>query len=605
MYRKLILPGILLLLGYGFWLSPDFKTISAGIAIFLFGMLALEQGFRSFTGGVLERILRTITDRLWKRFGFGVLVTVLVQSSSLVSVLTISFLSAGLLDLAAGIGIIFGANLGTTTGVWLVAAYGVKVNISAYAMPMLVFGVLLVLQKPPHVKGLGYILSGVGFLFLGIHYMKEGFEAFENTISLTEYALPGMKGLVIYVLLGVAATVIMQSSAATMVLIITALSAQQVTYENALATAVGANIGTTITAIIGSISANIEGKRLAAAHFLFNTVTAVLALVLIHQFVWLVDRFSAAVGIQSDDYPLKLAAFHSLFNLAGILLMLPFIQPLAGLLQRWLVGKTITMDKPRYLNDAALIYPDTVVEAVHRETVHLYRNAIKIILNSLALTRKELKNEDKLKETVAARPVATDYDIDADYERFIKGIYSAIIAFIVQANVSWELELAKRLYQLRQANRHIVEALKGTKHMQKNMCRISQSRHPIAIREYNKIRYQLAALIGKIESIRKSSSVEELPLLTLDNLKASIEEQDQQMNQSIDTLIRERQISPEIGTSLINDSAYMYYIKQHLLNMAEIVFVINQPAVTDAEKQLALDKSELLEVINPNIKKRT
>lgn len=156
MLRKIGLPIVFLLLAYGFWVSPDFKVIAAGIAIFLFGMLSLERGINIFAGGMLEKMLRIITDRLWKRLGFGIVATMLMQSSSLLSVLIISFLSAGLLDLAAGMGIIFGANLGTTTGAWLVAGYGVKVNISAYAMPMLVFGVFLALQKPRPLRGAMY-----------------------------------------------------------------------------------------------------------------------------------------------------------------------------------------------------------------------------------------------------------------------------------------------------------------------------------------------------------------------------------------------------------------------------------------------------------------
>ncbi|MGB5338410.1 MAG: Na/Pi symporter, partial [Gammaproteobacteria bacterium] len=121
MLRKVLLPTILLILAYGFWISPNFKTIAAGVAIFLFGMLSLEEGFRAFTGGTLERILRRTTSNTWKSLGFGVISTTIMQSSSLVSVITISFLSAGLITLTAGIGIIFGANLGTTTGAWLIA----------------------------------------------------------------------------------------------------------------------------------------------------------------------------------------------------------------------------------------------------------------------------------------------------------------------------------------------------------------------------------------------------------------------------------------------------------------------------------------------------
>lgn len=279
MVRNLLLAVVVLVLGYLLWLSPDFKGIAAGIAIFLFGMLSLEQGFRSFTGGVLERILQKTTDKTWKSLSFGFVSTTLMQSSSLVSVITISFLSAGLLDLAAGIGIIFGANLGTSTGAWLIAGLGLKVKISAYAMPMLVFGVLFVFQDNKKIKGIGYILAGLGFLFLGIHYMKESFEAFKSTINLVDYSMGGVKGLLLYTLMGIVATVVMQSSHATMVLIITALSVQQITYDNALALAIGSNIGTTITAIIGSLSANVQGKRLAAAHLIFNIATGVVALI--------------------------------------------------------------------------------------------------------------------------------------------------------------------------------------------------------------------------------------------------------------------------------------------------------------------------------------
>ena len=139
-----------------FWISPDFKEISAGVAIFLFGMLSLEEGFKAFSGGALKKILQKSTDKTYKSIGFGIISTTVMQSSSLVSVLTISFLGAGLIGLAEGIGIIFGANIGTTTGAWLVAGFGLKVKISAYAMPMLVFGVIFIFQKSKSLKGIGY-----------------------------------------------------------------------------------------------------------------------------------------------------------------------------------------------------------------------------------------------------------------------------------------------------------------------------------------------------------------------------------------------------------------------------------------------------------------
>ena len=317
MLRKALLPIIFLILAWGFWISPQFKEIAAGVAIFLFGMMSLEEGFKAFTGGALERFLQASTNKLWKSLGFGIISTTVMQSSSLVSVITISFLSAELIGLAAGIGIIFGSNIGTTTGAWLVAGIGLKIDIAAYAMPLLVFGVVLMFQNKRALKGFGYILAGIGFLFLGIHYMKTGFETFQDSLDLSQFAMTGFLGLIAYTAVGIVATVVMQSSHATLILGITALAAGQITYENSLAIAIGSNVGTTVTAVLGAMNANVPGKRLAAAHLIFNLTTGAIAIVFISQLAAVVDFVSEAVGIAGDNFTLKFAVFHTLFNIIG------------------------------------------------------------------------------------------------------------------------------------------------------------------------------------------------------------------------------------------------------------------------------------------------
>ena len=350
-----------------FWVSPNAQEIAAGIAIFLFGMLMLEDGFKLLGGGMLERLLERATRSVPRSMLFGIVSTTVLQSSSLVSVITISFLSAGLISLTGGVGIIFGANIGTTTGAWLVAGLGLKVDIAAYAMPMIALSIILVFQKSKVWRGVGYALAGLGFLFLGIHHMKEGFEAYKDQIDLLRFALPGVLGLVVYTLLGTVSTVVMQSSHATMVLILTALAAGQITYENALALAIGGNIGTTITAIIGSLSANFQGKRLAVAHLVFNVTTAAVALVFIAQLRDAVDWVSAMVGINADDHALKLAVFHTIFNVLGVALMLPFMRRLVSLLERRIVEPEPDVSRPRYLNAAVDAFPETMESALRRK----------------------------------------------------------------------------------------------------------------------------------------------------------------------------------------------------------------------------------------------
>ncbi|MEF3076673.1 Na/Pi symporter [Methylobacter sp. Wu1] len=594
---KTLLFVVVPLLSYGFWLSDEFKGIAAGIAIFIFGMLSLEQGFKAFTGGMLERILQKTTDTIWKSLSFGIVSTSFMQSSTLVSIITISFLSAGLLDLAAGIGIIFGANLGSTTGAWLIAGLGLKVKISTYAMPMLVFGVLCSFQNDKQLKGIGYILTGLGFLFLGIHFMKESFENFENTIKLADYAMPGLKGLLIYTLIGIIATMIMQSSHATLVLIITALSVHQITYNNALALAIGSNIGTTFTAIIGSLSANVQGKRLAGAHLLFNLLTGIIALIFIREFIIAVDRIDAALGIAVTDNTLKLATFHSLFNLVGVAVMLPFVNHLVALLEKIFVEKRPNLFRPKYLNPSAIGFPETVAESVRLETIHLYDHGIHIILHAFGLRKRSLSDQSDLKHLIKQNNDPIEYDIDAGYEKRIKGIYSAIIAFIGQANSAWEMKQSPNLALLRDANRTLVEAIKDTKHLQKNWVRSRTSKNQATIDEYKKIAYQIVSLIQQIEQFRREIAENELPLLSLDVLKAMIEDEDMRMNRSIDTLIRERKITPETGSSLINDSTYMYNIKKNLIKTAETLFVNDNINAVHIEQQLALDEAEIKEVV--------
>ncbi len=503
MLRRILLPTILVILATGFWNSADFKEIAAGVAIFLFGMLSLEQGFNLFTGGTLEKILRKSTSSLWRSLGFGIVSTTIMQSSSLVSVITISFLSADLITLAAGIGIVFGANLGTTTGAWLVAGFGLKVKISAYAMPMLVFGVILILQRARAMNGIGYILAGMGFLFLGIHHMKEGFEAFKETIDLAEFAVAGYPGLFLFASIGIFATVVMQSSHATLVLIITALAAGQITYENALALAIGANIGTTITAILGSMSANEQGKRLAGAHLVFNVVTGVIAIAFIYQLIFVVDGVSRAVGIADDDYTLKLAVFHTIFNLIGIVVMLPFVNRLVIFFEAFIKTQQQDIDEPKYLTDAAVEFPDTALQAVRQETVHVYDNAIGIIAAGLGFTKDDVLSERDIAQIARQQSRFVEYDVDVAYEKSVKGIYSAIIAFISKVSFSWQMEQSGGLHWLREANQNIVEVVKDIKHLQVNMMRYLNSDNQEIRTAYNGLRVQVVSIIREIEDIRQ------------------------------------------------------------------------------------------------------
>jgi len=595
MFKRIILLSILVILTYGFWLSTNFKEISAGVAIFLFGMLSLEQGFKAFTGGLLEKLLRQTTDGTWKSLTFGIVSTTFMQSSSLVSVITISFLSAGLIGLTAGIGIIFGANLGTTTGAWLIAGFGMKVKLSAYAMPMLVFGVIGIFQKSRSLNGIGYILAGLGFLFLGIHHMKEGFDAFRDTIDLTTFAVEGYLGMFVFTFIGIIATVIMQSSHATLVIIITALSAQQITYDNALALAIGANVGTTVTAIIGAMSANIQGKRLAAAHLVFNLVTALIAILFIQQIGTTVDWISAKVGIADNNYTLKLAVFHSVFNTLGIIAMVPFIEKLANSLIHIMPEQEPLREKSVYLTDSAIDLPDTAIASVRKETLRLYDNAFEIIAHGLNFHRSVILDPDNTGDAVDTHSALIPVDFDAEYDRSIKGLYGEIIYFISRAQATMTPEQADELFLLRAAGRDIVEAIKETKHMHKNLSLYIVSNNQHIKTEYNKLRTQLANLMRELDKVRNKGD-DPAEILSLSNLKLDMKMNDSTANGTLEQLIRDNKISAKMATSLMNDSAYAYEMAKNLIQMGEILFSTSDPEMKNTEKDIALTAEEIADI---------
>lgn len=589
---KIWLPALLALLAYGFWSSSDFTTIAAGVALFLFGMLALEEGFRAFAGGVLDSILRRSTDRVWKSVLFGVVSTTLVQSSSLVSVLTISFLSAGLISLAGGIGIVFGANLGTTTGAWLIAGFGLKVSISAYALPLLVFGMVLIFQSAKHWKGLGYILVGLAFLFLGIDYMKQGFEAFKANIDLAEYAIPGWRSLLVFTAIGVFATVVMQSSHATLVLILTALAAGQISYENALALAIGSNVGTTITAIIGSLGANVDGRRLAGAHLIFNLTTGAVALVFIQPFILAVDGLSEMSGIRADDYTLKLALFHSLFNLTGIALMLPLMRPLEQLLLRVIKPSATLITQPEYLSEATLDFPDAAIEAARKETVRLYDITVGIIAHGLSIRRKDLFSDEDIHAVVARSRRVIQEDINEKYALHVKNLYSAIVEFISRAQVNANARQAEQLHAERMAGGHLVETIKAVKHLQKNLNSYMASNNPYIRAEYDKLRALIGRVLREIALLQDGAD-DAVTILSLDDVKLLLAESDLVGSGTLDRLIRERRISAPMATSLINDSGYARDACANLISAVQILFAAQEPSLLAAEQSVKLDETEI------------
>ncbi|WP_242130814.1 Na/Pi cotransporter family protein [Aestuariivivens marinum] len=575
MIKRLLFYFLLILLGILLYQNPNFKTISAGIAILLFGMIMLEEGFKVFTKGPLQNILKSATNKLYKSITTGAMVTALIQSSSLVSVITISFISAGLISLAGGLGLIFGANIGTTATAWLVAGFGLKVKISALALPMLVFGIIFSFQKKVSLKGIGNVLAGLGFFFLGIHYMKEGFDVFKEYIDLSQYAVPGFFGVVVYTGLGIVITTILQSSSATLALILTALAAGQIEYENALALAIGANVGTTITAVLGAIGSNSAGKRLALAHFIFNMVTGLVAIVFIYPLAKLVNNASDFLHIANTNYTLKLALFHTIFNIVGVILMIPFIKKLERILLRFYKERSDKdIDEPKYLNPAVLQFPGAAISALIKESKFLYQNSVfEIVTHALNIHREDVKSDKKLKTVIQDSQTDFHTNVEDLYYTKVKSIYSEIIRYAstVQSTLTLNNKQNKAITDIKIANRKMVETIKDARELNKNITYALSQGNDYLTKEYDSYRKKLVKVLRVIYLFRKEEDAivyEE----KLKDLKKEAKANIKHSNKSIDKLIRKNLITAEMASSLFNDYANVSDMIKKLIEVAELLY---------------------------------
>ncbi|MEL0455664.1 Na/Pi symporter [Flavobacteriaceae bacterium SZ-1-7] len=575
MLKKSIFITLLIVLGFGLYFNPNFKTISAGVAILLFGMIMLEEGFKVFTKGPLQNILKRATSKLYKGITAGAVVTALIQSSSLVSVITISFISAGLISLGEGLGLVFGANIGTTATAWLVAGFGLKINISALAMPMLVFGIVFSFQKKGSLKGVGNVLAGLGFFFLGIHYMKEGFDVFKEHIDLSEYAISGYLGVLVYTGLGIVITTILQSSSATLALILTALSVGQIEYENALALAIGANIGTTITAVLGAVSSNSAGKRLALAHFIFNVGTGLVAIALIFPLARLVNNLSGLLQIASTNYTLKLALFHTLFNVLGVLLMLPFLKVLERFLMRFFKeNPNKDIDEPKFLNPAVLEFSGSAISALVQESKYLFKNSVfEIVAHALNIHRDDIKSSKNIKAIVKKSKTDFKTDVEDLYYKKIKTIYGEIIKYAstAQSTLSLNSKQNKAVTEIKIANRKMVEIIKDARELNKNITRVLDMDNKHLQSEYDSYRKKLTKVLRTIYRFRKTGD-EKKYANQLKELKAEAKSHARQSNKSIDKLIRKNLITAEIASSLFNDYTNVNDMVKKLIDVAELLY---------------------------------
>jgi len=310
-----------------------FASVVGGVGMFLLGMVLMTDGLKALAGDALRRLLERFTGSRLSAVATGAAITAIAQSSSATTLATIGFVSAGLLSFNNSIGVIIGANLGTTTVGWIISLFGLKFSIGAFAMPFIGLGALLRLLGRDRVAQAGSVIAGFGLLFVGIDVLQTGIAGFSDRIDLGRFGAADLLPRLLLVLVGLVLTVIVQSSAAAVATILAALAGGAIDTEQAAALVIGANIGTTATAVVAAIGASVPARRTALVHVMFNLVTGVIAFFILPWFVELAEYITGDTG-SGADHALTIAAFHTGFSVLGAFVFVPLVPQLASLCVR-------------------------------------------------------------------------------------------------------------------------------------------------------------------------------------------------------------------------------------------------------------------------------
>lgn len=359
-------------------------TFIGGLGLFLLAVSMITDGLKLAAGDALRDILSRYTSTPLRGVASGILVTGVVQSSSAVTVATIGFVNAGLLDLRQSLGIIYGANVGTTMTGWLVAAVGFNFNLEAFALPLIGVGMLARLTGERRTIGaVGEALAGFGLFFVGVDVLQQAFQGFAEGLDAGAFAPQSGLGLLLYVGLGFLMTVATQSSSAAIAITLTAASGGVLGFDAAAATVIGANVGTTSTAAFAVIGATANARRVAAAHVVFNLLTGLVAVCILPLMIWAVRSGGTALGL-ADTPAVSLALFHTGFNVLGLLLMWPLSRRLAEFLGNRFRSRAEMLAKPAYLDRNVLATPALAMDALRLElgrAVTMTRQAVRTAVN--------------------------------------------------------------------------------------------------------------------------------------------------------------------------------------------------------------------------------
>lgn len=549
----------------------DIWKLLAGLGIFIFGMFLMEEAVKNLGGRSFKRFIRNFTTGRIRSILSGISVTAILQSSSAVSLMVLAFAGAGIMTMENAIGVILGSNIGTTVTSWIVAFFGFKVNIESYSLPMIGIGGLglIFLGKSERYSNLSRLLVGFGFLFMGLDYMKTS--VMELTEAFDISSLPD-QGIFINLLAGLLLTAVMQSSSATMAIVLTALHAHIIGFHAAAAMVIGANVGTTVTVLLGSIGGSQTKKRVALSHLVFNVFSAIVGLAMLPLSVILIEKM---IGSPSENAVIGVAIFHTFFNVVGVLIFLPLIGLMAKLLIKVYPDRKATLTQ--YIHNTTPEVSDAAMEGLRQEVRHLIKEVMRYDLKAIHVDTSLVFEEDRIGRSSGKKQTLEDrYD-------HLKHLQAAIFSFATKIYSS-EIEAHESTFVDTQlhAARSALHAAKTIKDVIHNLEEFENSDNSLLNEENALFRKRMLSLYMLLnEAMQHEDHSETASILAkcLNRLKA----EDEQFVRSVSAATGSKRIQDlEITNLLMVNRAIIQSSQQLVEALSELQLERSEKALFDS-----------------------
>ena len=540
----------------------------AGLGLFLFGMLYLESQIKASAGRAFQHWVRKTTSTSAKSLLTGISATALFQSSSIVSLMALSLIGAQLINLESAIAMIFGSNIGSTVTAWIIGLVGFKMDIKLIAYVMIGIGGLGGVMTDEESRWKSHFggMVGFGVIFLGLAVMKESFSTFSESFDISAYRLDNIYW---YTLIGLGITAVIQSSAAAIAIIQSALFAQLIGIEAAAAFVIGANIGTTATVILGSFGGTPDKKRSALAHLFFNVSTGVVALAALTPLLWLTLHI-----IPAADSVIQIALFHTIFNIVGVALWFPFIAPLSHWLHRFFIKEPHFVT--RYIHNVPVDIPDVALDALRTEVARLEKK-----VEEFALLAINIPPPKVLEENVSRKKLLDLYqdNLGLSYGKLydnIRRLEGEIFRYITQLSIkNAAAGFQKELASLAEHTTHLASAAKAIEDMLYDIDRLYNAQSTQEQSFLRNLRYQILSSVKAFEKARRDEnhSMEEM-----ETVYRQIADSHKNNMTLINDIAANRAIASEMTTIAVND---LHLSKNFTKALRNILRLQNTPQAAD------------------------